>query len=426
MSDPASGPPRKKPKTAIGAAGKGTNAFDVLLPSAKLCWPSPRSHPAFSAVLEVVAENGWFPWHVDDESGQNPDYSNLRLVSRSVKATMDAPKCGGPNFRTIARFLHGKNGFNDDGEAGFCDHCYNHHGEGCETCVDEYERCECKEAHRYGPALLELDPRLNPEVKFRSLPHRERATSLLRFLRRVASNFHRAYYKKWSDLLSENPELDEFILMDEDSPDLTMIHHSMCFGDDVFLNDFEQHNRPIFNFIHHLLFTGWAENDCYRPPGSCSPYRGELLGDGNDYNDWNYGHREWFHDMFQCFMRLHKSEEEETVPPPGMLNPRIPTEIYTLSQIRYLPETIRRCVANTIDDEARSLLGRSIADSIDIYRLVRETYDDNTDFLSQIEWMPCLGVSEEEYVPLDHFEGYNPQHERDNIDCTGLLWGEPF
>ncbi|KAL7547005.1 hypothetical protein ACHAWF_010324 [Thalassiosira exigua] len=441
MSDPPLElPRRKKPKTATGAGSssaslrnnddeRNDNEIDVRLRSA-----NPSLSASSSDVLEIVAENGWFPWHVDDESGQNPDYSNLRLVSRGSKAAMDAPKCGGPNFGDIVRFLDSRNGFNDIDESGFCDHCWSHKGEGCETCGEWYDECPCKESHRYGPVLVELDPRLNPEVKFDSLPDREKAKLLLLLLRRVASNFHDKYYKEWRALLTEawteDPELDES--EDEGSPDLTMFDHSMRLHN-TFLKDFEKYNRPIFNFIHHLLFTGWAENDCYTCPGWISPYRGRLLGDGEDYNSWNGGHEERFGGMFQCFIRLHKSDEEETVPPPSMRD-GFSSYVYTLSQIQYLPETIRRCVANAIDREARSLLGRSIADSIDIYRLVRETYDydDNAEILGKIRWMPCLGVPKEDFVPLDSFEGYNPKneydnetgHERYNINGTGLLWGD--
>ena len=44
-----------------------------------------------------------------------------------------------------------------------------------------------------------------------------------------------------------------------------------------------------------------------------------------------------------------------------------------------------------------------------------------------IQWMPCLGVAREDFVPLETFEGYNPHHERfgrvaNNIDGTGLTW----
>ena len=64
-----------------------------------------------------------------------------------------------------------------------------------------------------------------------------------------------------------------------------MIHDdpSMNYSDrDVFTNDFVKHNLPFYNFIHHLLFAGWADNDCYTSPGSGSPFRGQLLGEGKD------------------------------------------------------------------------------------------------------------------------------------------------
>ena len=77
---------------------------------------------------------------------------------------------------------------------------------------------------------------------------------------------------------------------------------------------------------------------------------------------------------------------------------------------------------NTVDQKAEALLGKCIADSIDLYRLVRETYDEREEALSQIQWMPCLGGVREDFVPLDDFQGYNPQNERENIDCTGLQW----
>ena len=123
-------------------------------------------------------------------------------------------------------------------------------------------------------------------------------------------------------------------------------------------------------------------------------------------------------------MHLHKSNEEESVPPQKVMGSYGNSAAYTLSQIQYVPETIRRCISNCIDYEAHSLLGCHIADSINIYRLVLETYQNNSKELSQIHWMPCLGVAEEDFVSLDDFEGYNPQHICENIDCTGLAWGK--
>lgn len=122
-----------------------------------------------------------------------------------------------------------------------------------------------------------------------------------------------------------------------------MIHDdpSMNYSDrDVFTNDFVKHNLPFYNFIHHLLFAGWADNDCYTSPGSGSPFRGQLLGEGKDYNDWNGGHRDFFGEMYECFMCLHKSDEEKSVPPQSMLVGEWERPQYTLSQIQYIPETI--------------------------------------------------------------------------------------
>jgi hypothetical protein len=75
-----------------------------------------------------------------------------------------------------------------------------------------------------------------------------------------------------------------------------------------------------------------------------------------------------------------------------------------------------------VDEKAITLLGEPIADAIDLYRLVKFTHQLRKEELSQIEWMPCFGMDEEEYEPLDDFSGYNPQHSRQNIDGTGLLW----
>ena len=107
------------------------------------------------------------------------------------------------------------------------------------------------------------------------------------------------------------------------------------------------------------MFTEWADDDCF----SNSPYREQLLGDGRDYNDWNREHQEQFHEMFECFMCFHKSDEVKCVPPRP-----IPADFwnelkYTVSQIQYIPETIRRRVANCVDHKGESLLGKLIADT---------------------------------------------------------------
>jgi len=431
MSDSSLGasPSKRQRKDTVTTAKNKKNAFDIMLDSSKLCWP-PGDDASHMPILQMVAENGWFPWNTDESSCQNLDYSNLRLVSKDMKEHMDNPTNGGPDFEDIVSFLDLKNGFDDD--EGFCDHCYSNEGVDCDTCEDDgynYSCCNCKKSHRYGPALLQLDPRLNPNVEFQTLSLRYRAKLLLQFIRQVASNFHAEYYDEW-DKINARLVLNCENEFEDENPDLTMIDPQMMYWETaVFVNQFKEYNPSYYNFIHHLLFTGWAGNDCYSSPGSCSPFRGRLIGDKKDYNDWNGGHREWFHEMWECFMCLHKSDEEKTIPPRSMLLGSWHESNYSLSQIQYLPETIRRCVMNCVDKEAETLLGKSIADSIDIYRLVRETYASfGGDYLKAIQWMPCLGVSEEEYEPLDSFEGYNPQHKRfgevaDNIDSTGLRWG---
>ena len=160
-------PPNKRQKVGTTTA-KQKNAFDVMLDSSKLCWPSSRggSAPSYIEILEIVAKNGWFPWHDNDTNNQNPDYSNLRLLSHDMKNFMDAPSHGGPDFKAIILFLNCKNGFDGDGdEEGFCDYCYTNCDENgnveCDTCVDpsNYATCPCKKKHRYGSTLIELDPR---------------------------------------------------------------------------------------------------------------------------------------------------------------------------------------------------------------------------------------------------------------------------
>jgi len=71
-----------------------------MLDSSKLCWPSGDA-PSHMPILQMVAANGWFPWNTDDSSCQNPDYSNLRLVSKDMKSHMDNPTNGGPDFDYI-------------------------------------------------------------------------------------------------------------------------------------------------------------------------------------------------------------------------------------------------------------------------------------------------------------------------------------
>ena len=335
---------------------------------------------------------------------------------------MDSPKYGGPDLASIVSFLDRKNGFNSSGE-GFCDHCFSLSGitggcsmmwqlskkNTCETCNDDddYTSCKCEESHRYGPVLLQLDPRLNASVEFGSLPMREQAKRLLQFLRQVTSNFHSEYYK---------------VCEGGNNPDLTIIDPKIhvCYDYDeenCLIYELEEYNRPFFYFIHHLLFTGWAENDIYNSPGARSPFRGRFLADGRQYGTWNEGGgwKESFSSMIECFLCLHKSDEAKSIPGGygegtwGIAGYEC-SRRYSPSQIQYIPATIRRCVMNCVDLRAESLLGKAIAGSIDLYRLVRETYDTKEEELSKIQWMPCFGVAKDEFAPLDDFQGYNPQH----------------
>jgi hypothetical protein len=398
---------RKKPKLAAASETKENAADPELVDPTQ--------------IIAMVATNGWFPWQDVEKMQQNPDYSNLRLVSKEMKRMMDKPSCGGPNFDVIAAFLDCKNGFDDDDE-GFCDHCFLNEGERCDTCQGyNYECCPCKEPHRFGDSIRKLDPRLGFGDQFKELPARQRAKLLLRFLVRVSSNFHCHIYSQWQKQWENDWQMQwENELTNE--PDLTLVDPRMWNPEGGLLSEMQQYNLPFYNFIHHMLFIGWAENDTYCSPGSCSPYRGEFLQDKRlSQCGWNGGHRELFDDIINCFLRLHKSDDTRVVRQNRGRGYEF-EEPYTLSQIQYLPETIRRCVENIVDEKARTLLGRPIADAIDLYRLVGSTYQLRQEELSQIEWMPCFGMEEEEYEPLDDFSGYNPQHSRSNIDGTGLLW----
>jgi hypothetical protein len=286
---------RKMPKLTA-AAETNENAADIVLAGSR-------------QIIAMVAANAWFPWQDAEKMQQNPDYSNLRLVSKEMKRMMDKPSCGGPNFGVIAQFLGFKNGFDDD--EGFCDHCFLNEGEGCDTCEGyNYECCPCQEPHRFGDSIRKLDPRLDLGEKFKELPARQRAKLLLRFLVRVASNFHQHIYSHWQQQF-ENEEL-EYVPVE---PDLTSLDPKMWYPEDSLLSEMQQYNLPFYNFIHHMLFIGWAENDSYCSPGSCSPYRGEFLQDDKLITGWNGGHRELFHDIMNCFLRLHKSNDTRFVKP---------------------------------------------------------------------------------------------------------------
>ena len=76
--------PNKRQRKDTVTTAKKKNAFDIMLDSSKLCWPSGDA-PSHMPILQMVAENGWFPWNTDESCIQNPDYSNLRLVSKDMK-----------------------------------------------------------------------------------------------------------------------------------------------------------------------------------------------------------------------------------------------------------------------------------------------------------------------------------------------------
>ena len=228
-----------------------------------------------------------------------------------------------------------------------------------------------------------------------------------------------------------------------DSPDLTRVEViGVPGGEDEFLTQMKAKNPEFYNFMHHLLLTGWVDRDWHTSthgPAS-SPFLGRLLTGETNADDWTEAHKEQFRNMIDCFVGLHKSGESKSVPA-GDSSPR-----FTLSQIQHIPETIRRCIENCVDKKAEQLLGKLIADEIDICRLLREThqvYDSavrdswgwvvvyyggclssQERIFSKIDWMACLGVGEGEFEPLESFDGYNPQHERDTIDHTALVWGD--
>ena len=233
-----------------------------------------------SDVLGIMAENGWFIWFDGDGRGQNTTFSNLRLVSHDVKKIVDEPTHGGPDFYHIVNLLSKRNGFNRSG--GFCDHCYSAwsgdmeyyndmemENTVCNTCNEhplDYLNCNCNESHRYGDVLVKLDPRLNPNINFYALPMREKAKLLLKFLRTVASNFHKEHYEKWEKVVLPAGT------QKSSEPDLTQIQTRLNWRAYGKLEaEMIKYNRPVFNFIIHLLFTGWAEGDCYRSPGTYSP-----------------------------------------------------------------------------------------------------------------------------------------------------------
>jgi len=366
------------------------------------------------SIFDIVAENGWCIWH-----STVSDHSKLRLVSRKMKMVVDQPHRGGPDFPAIVQLLNDRNRF--DLDEGHCDHCHVNQDkwnsgmsfcsstgrweevppqvpvdEQCRTCAaskgDYQLDCTCKERHRYGPVVLDKDPRLSSDQPFDDLSPREQAGRLLKFHRWCVSNF----------LTQEYGE----------EQDLTLAETKMLYGGMRLMGELDQYNHRLCNFIHHLLFIGWAHKDLSLSacaPGTFSPYRECFLG--GESAPWDGGHRDTFTDITECFLGIHTPKKYEQ----AFISP-FSRETYSVSQIQYLPETIRRCVENTVDNEAVDLLGERIAASIDIYRLVRETYDnDEEDLLKSVDWMPCFGEDDFQHEKSD----YNPR--ATHIDCTGLL-----
>ena len=177
----------------------------------------------------------------------------------------------------------------------------------------------------------------------------------------------------------------------------------------------------LYNFVHYLLFTGWAEVDWFGPPGSVSPFRGAFLGDGMDYNDWNGGHREWFEEAMESFLRLHQPTDAENLPAGDRGHENGPW--CTVEQFQYIPKSIQRCIIRTTDFRAARMLGKPLADGIDLFRPLRETYRRQKELLGKVNWMPCLGMREEEFVPLHNFRGYTPTAGIGSIRGTTLWVG---
>ena len=366
-------------------------------------------------ILDLVAGNGWFPWHGENADGSK-DHNSLRLVSKGVKKLVDQPSHGGPDFGKIFALLDNRNRFDMSDESGFCHHCHEFwnapEDERCDTCAvykgEWHEDCECKKDHRFGPVLLKMDPRLQ-KANFAKLSLRERVKKLLGFHQWCVSNF-----------LKKFPRAGMY-------GDLGAIDSNMINLGGDFSSEMAQYNTKTNNFMCNLMFIGWAHKGLSLsaiPPGTYDPYRSAFLGQLNA-EDWNGGHRETFHEISTCFVECHQpAPGEKPLSPDGWRH--CLGEGLTLSQIQFIPEIIRRCVRNSVDTEAKSLLGYKLASSIDLYLPARETLHlyEGTNAL-QIKWMPGFGMSKEDYVPLTTYEGYNPQH--DHITCTGLEPGlEPF
>ena len=352
----------------------------------------------------MAASNGWFPWHAD-----NDDHITLRLVSKGVKQLVDQPWNGGADFEKIWDLLDNRNRFDLIADYGYCAHCRETDEDApeeqhCETCAGrgEYENCCCKKDHRWESVVRMLDPRLN-KVTFQAMPLRERVQKLFRFHRWCVSNFLKK--KEFNGSNADLTEIDS-MMWEYHLPG------GLCF-------EMKQYNKKTYTFMHNLLFIGWAHKGLSlsaMPPGTDDPYRPYLLGQEDDY--WHGWHRETFAEIYKCFIECQR-------PAPGE-NPLEPDEWedrqghgLKLSQIQYIPETIRRCVENSWDTEAVSLLGNKLASSIDLYRPARATlrkYEGTGEL--DIKWMPGLGMPKEAYTQLSSYKGYNPQS--DHILCTGL------
>jgi hypothetical protein len=362
------------------------------------------SEEVFMMALQFVAENGWLPW-------TKAEHENLRLVSRSAKMTVD--EAAGPHFEEIVDMLNRSNGFNR--ESGACHYCTvnrrwsmtpSEKQEKCQTCVAKmFGACNCPEDHRFPPILLKMDPRLNSN--FALLSSRERAKRLLRFCRWCVSNFLQRFENKQDE--------EDYNTMDLTLVDPDFSYHD--FGD--FGEQLKEFNRPIFNLLHNLLFIGMNVNDLgffeatsTSPWDVFSPFRTTFLyGSDAEEVDKDYEHNMIYktmvdnhEEMVHEFLQVHQpAKEEEIVVTYGDEE----GQGLTASQVRYIPEVIRRCIGNSIHPWAQELLGPQVAASIDIYHPAWTTLCEND---ISLEWMPCLGGDDDSsYAPLESFDGYNPR-----------------
>lgn len=58
------------------ASAAKKNAFGIMFESSKLCWPPGPLPFATTSILEIDAQNGWFPWYDDIEVRQNPEFQS--------------------------------------------------------------------------------------------------------------------------------------------------------------------------------------------------------------------------------------------------------------------------------------------------------------------------------------------------------------